>query len=310
MAPQINVTTTVGIEYDIESIRAVKVSAHSDKKMYMEAAEELVGDYSTDTSLIEGLAEMKRNMGIGRNDRIVTCVSGKQLFVSQISFRLLPPSEMKTALQFELRKNLPFEVTGSALDYLVVGEIDGQTQVLVAVVAGALLENHLRCFETAGLRPEVVDAVPLAIANTVLSTGSQKSSEIRILLHIGPEISTLVIDGAESPLYHRNIYFNASELAGPGNQSLSASDIEKRLTSLVDEVVRTITYYQTTFKTSGVPVIILLGPYAPMPDLGRMIRSKTSLTTCVGIAIPKLESKKKPAPGKFEVAAVLATRQE
>lgn len=109
-------TTTVGIEFNQHAVRGAKATcqkAGEETTFLLEQVEELRDDFSKEPALVKALRDMKQHLAKGGKAKITTCVAGKQIYVAQMPFRRLPAEEMKEALRFEVRKNLPFDVATS-----------------------------------------------------------------------------------------------------------------------------------------------------------------------------------------------------
>jgi Tfp pilus assembly PilM family ATPase len=311
-------TTNIGIEYDSLGIRAAKMNQFKSQAgvgYTLAKLEEVSGSFAKDEDLIAGLRKIRDKMSIGGDDQVVSCVSGKQVYVAQIAFRRLPHEEMINALRFEIRKNLPFEVAGSAIDYQILPDTEKKSelvQVVVTAVANILLNRQLRCFEKAGIKAYVVDVLPLAVGNAFSASWDGKSIDgARAVMHIGPEVSTLVIEGLTVPFYHRNIYFTAAELLGPGaDRNIASRERDRRMESFVDEIARSFAYYENAYHAAVEPSLALLGDFAGTVDIAQAIEAKQQITISKLNLAGKADPKSPVLPGKFDVAMALAMRQE
>jgi Tfp pilus assembly PilM family ATPase len=303
---------TVGIEYDHLAIRVARLAADGRGGFIVNRLEELKGDYSEDQGLLNGLGQIKSMMGINSREPVVTCLTGKQIFATQLPFRKLAKEEMEQALRLELRKTVHFEVATSTLDYEIVSEADlahsDTVQVLVALAANSLLKRQLFLLEKVGLKADAVDLLPIAIANAL---GTWKlGDEVHhplIALHVGPQISTIVIGGEDYPFFNRNIYFAAEDIYGP---KAMATDGEKRLQALVDEVARSLTFYEKNYGFSGFEELILLGDYLDGDSLIKQLQRVTGLRTVIMDLASKLGFAGASKPGRFDLALALAMRGE
>lgn len=300
---------SVGLEFDHLAIRAARLAADGKGGHAVESMADVTGNFTEDADLIEGLRQIKDRLKIGAKDVLATCLSGKQVSASQITFRRLPPEEMEPALRIELRKSVPFEISGSTLDYQILAGGDSQAetiQVLVAVAGSGMLSRQLKVLEKAGLTPFTVDVLPVAAGNALwTSVGAPKNDSPHVAVHIGPQISTIVIDGAKSPFFNRYVYFAAEDFVGkdPG-----AADMEKRTHSLAEEVARSLAFYEKSAFTTGFQEILLLGEYLDTPNLSEKLRRQT------GLGVRKMDLPKKIGmshdmpPGRFDLAVALALR--
>ncbi len=301
---------TLGVEFDSLAIRAARLFSDGRGGFSISGLDEFRGDLSDDDAIIEGLRKLNTRLGVGARESVVSCVTGKQVYATQIPFRKLGSEELEQALRLELRKTVHFEIATSALDYEVLpddqGNDSGSCQLMVALAANSVLTRQMQVLERAGLKAATVDVLPISIANAIWSwRQGQESDAPAVALHIGPQVSTIVIDGEFSPFFNRSIYFAAEEVFG---EQLSASDKAKRLQSLADEVTRSLSFYEKNALGTGFQEILLLGDYLSSPTLTDALRRQTGLMTSRMDLAAKLGSGLTAEPGKFDLALALALR--
>lgn len=300
----------IGLEYDHQGIRGVRISLDGKGGAVLEKAEEVNGDFSEDDSLIEGLKQLRDRLGVTSKETVVSCIAGKQVSASEITFRRLPAEEMETALRLEMRKSVPFEVASASLDFQVLTESTAgkseTCQVLVTLASSTLLSRHLKVLEKVGLKPAVVDVLPVAVANALWQwVGDPKSSQPHVAVHIGPQISTIVIDGPKSAFFNRYVYFAAEDVLG---KESSASDRERRIQSLADEISRSLAFYEKSAFAAGFQEVVLLGEFLGAAGLQEAIRRVT------GLSVRRMDLAKKMGftamkdPGQFDLALALGSR--
>lgn len=301
-------TFSIGLEFDHLAVRSARVAKDSKGGYSVANLVDLTGDFSDDAALIEGIRQVVGQLKVGTREPLAACLLGKQISASQITFRRLPREEMESALRLEVRKSLPFEIAGASLDYhiLTPETVESETiQVLVAVAGTGLLKRHLQVLEKAGLAPQWVDVLPVAIANSLWSwVGTPRGEKPLVALHIGPQISTIVVDGIKTPFFNRSVYFAAEDFAN-GNLT---PDLEKSLLALSDEVLRSLAFYEKSNFTTGFQEINLLGEYLDTPTL------KERLSRQTGLPVKKMDLPKKfgmshdKPQGRFDLAVNLAVK--
>jgi Tfp pilus assembly PilM family ATPase len=307
--------TSIGIEYDTMSIRAAKLNltrSGSKTSVKVMGLSELYGDFSNDDNINGGMKKIKEKITINPSDRVVTCLAGKQVYVTQMPFKKLAEEEMKGALRIEIKKNLPFEVAGASIDYQLVegSKKDSLYQFIVTAVPSIMLTRHVNMMERLGIKPYIVDVLPLAIANAFnLTQQSYAVGLAYVVLHIGPAVTNLVICGDESvPFFHRSIYFIADEVFGDREDTIANEEIGKKLQELTEEVGRSISYYEKTYSLNKFAGVFLLGEYLGNDAIREAIASKTNLTAEIIDVFSSLKQASNAPKGKFEVAMGLAMR--
>jgi Tfp pilus assembly PilM family ATPase len=307
--------TSIGIEHDTMSIRAAKlniVKSGSKITVKVMGLSELYGDFSNDENISGGMKKIKEKISVNPSDRVVTCLSGKQVYVTQMAFKKLADDEMKGALRIEIKKSLPFEVAGAAIDYQLIegSKKDNLYQFIVTAVPSIMLTRHVNMMERLGIRPYIVDVLPLAIANSFnLAMQSCAVGLAYVVVHVGPAVTNLVVCGDESvPFFHRSIYFLADDVFGDHEQPAAEEETGKKLQELVEEVGRSISFYEKTYALNKFAGVFLLGEYLETETIRDAIALKTNLTTEIIDIFSTLKQASNAPKGKFEVAMGLAMR--
>lgn len=291
------------------SIRAAQLRVDGRGGASIERLEEIRGNFAEDGDLLQGLRQLKDKLGSNQKVSVVSCLSGKQVFASQLEFRHLPPEEMEQALRLELRKTVHFEVATSVLDYQFLSDEDGiggTAQIVVALAANSLLTRQTSLLEKAGIKPSAVDVLPLAVSNAMWAVkGSEPGSSPMVALHIGPQISTVVIDGEESQFFNRTIYFAAEDMFA---ETANPKDREKRLKDLAQEVARSLAYYEKGTFSSSIREIVLLGEYLDQPGISEHLRVDAGITSSRMNLASQLGYSGNVEAGRFDLAIALALR--
>lgn len=309
--------TLVGIEYDTHGIRAARVSAKKRGKYIQHAIdklEEIHGSFKDEKELIDGLKKIKSKLSVGYNDNVITCLSGKQIYVGQIPFRVVPNSEMRSALKFEVRKHLTFEASSATLDYQVLeeaGKKEDESTVLVVASANLLLDKHLRNLGKAGIKPTIVDVLPLAISNVLWRESIEKEYGTAFaMIHISPTVCTIVFDGSEISFYTRSIYFSADEIFGEENGEVAEAEQERRLKSFGDEIKRSLSFYEKTYRVPKFSECYLLGEYVTSSKLIDFFKDEVGLDIKYSEFAEVYHENIGADKGKFDVAVALGMRTE
>ena len=200
---------SIGVEHDLHGIRGARLALDGRGGYTIEKLEEVTGNFLEDGKLLDGLRQLKDKLLPLQRDAVVACLSGKQVYAAQMEFRHLAPEEMEQALRLELRKTVHFEVATATLDYQVLSNengLGGKSQILLALAGNSLLTKETQVMERAGLKPTAVDVLAIAVANALWTWNDGAAGAAPLVaLHVGPQVSTIVINGEESPFFHRNI---------------------------------------------------------------------------------------------------------
>jgi len=308
--------TFVGIEQDGGSIRAVRLGLDRSKGGNAKASEfrlletqEIEGNFSSEEALFTALKQLRDKMSISPQDKVVTCLSGKQTYAAEMNVKKLPDAEMKSMLKLELRKSMPFEPSAAAFDFSWLPvEPDTPKEkgvpIIVTAATNAALNKHLNVYEKAGIRPFIVDILPVAAANSFWSLRKEDSGDNKtfVILHIGSDMCTLVIDGDKSPFFYRSFGFEMNSVA---SMAVNSPDAMLQMNILSDEINKSLTYYRNTFKNDNISTITLMGSHASNSAF-ELVGRKTGLAIEPSQTAQVVGKAKPPAAGKFDLAIALA----
>jgi Tfp pilus assembly PilM family ATPase len=307
--------TSIGIDFDNYGIRMARLmakAAGAGTLFIVDKLESVRGDFAKEESASEAMRQMRDKIAPSMGDAVVSCVSGKQVYAAQLQFRKLPDEEMQNALKFEIRRSLPFEVAGAAVEYqyLKPAEKKGDTATLiVTAVTNILLNRHLRILDKAGLKPAIVDVLPLAASNALWAAqNGSDATHLNVVLHVGPDACTLSIDGVDVMFYNRTIYFTASDLFGPkADPNLSDRERERRIGGLTEELVRSLSFYESNYRAGSFGSIHFIGSYLS-EQLFEAVAAKTGMKTATVDLAHKLSPTSKAEAGEYDIAIALAMR--
>lgn len=249
------VVNCIGIEYTPTTLRAVHLHL-SQGNIELKSFREISGDLSKKGNYVEALKELKGVMGFSSGDPIGMSINGKQVHAVQLPFKKLPDSEMENALRFEIRQNLPFESGNAAINYQWIDE----NEVLAVVVGAALFQHQIESLREAGLNLQLMDVLPLAMANSFWARKMDLSPTVaHVCLHFGEENCILVVDGQSVPFYTRSILFRASKLFAKDQESLPPAEISGSLDQLGSELRRSLNFYEKNHESKGFGKLVLSG---------------------------------------------------
>ncbi len=111
---------------------------------------------------------LKKSPFAGR--AVNSCLSSSQLCVKNVRLPHMSEAELKQALVWEAKDRFEFEVAPDQLGYLNAGEVrqgsEVQDEIILLAVPARVIEEHVSMIEAMGLRPEHIDAEPVAIFRT------------------------------------------------------------------------------------------------------------------------------------------------
>jgi hypothetical protein len=161
------------------------------------------------------------------------------------------------------------------------------------------------------MKPSSVNVLPVSAANAFWAgrkdSGAADLLETHVVLHIGADTCTLVIDGNRSPFFTRSFAFSASEVLG-GSGGGEASQAALQLNVLSSELTKSISYYKNTYANQGVgsiTTITVVGSGASNPVFDTL-GIKTGFTIQTIGTSQTVQSSKPPEAGKYDLAIAVA----
>ena len=239
---------------------------------------------------------------------------GQQIESRMVSRGIENAQKKVEARNFEIRKNLTFEVGASTLDYQVLDEAadkEDETTVLVVAVANLLLDKHLRILQKAGIKPSIVDVLPLAISNVFWRENIEKEYGTAFaMVHLSPTVCTVVFDGSDTKFYTRSIYFSAEEVFGESKEGMAEAERERRLKAFGDEIKRSLSFYEKTYRLPKFSSCYLMGEYVGSEKLTNFLKDEVDLETKFSEFAHAYNENIGAPKGKYDIAVSLGMRTE
>ena len=101
---------------------------------------------------------------------IVTSVFGQKIAIKNVTLPKVAKAELKDAIIWNAKKDLPFPIEQSMVDFKILGEISEKgvpkLSSVVAIADREIIQTHLELLKKMDMIPSRVVIVPLAIYNT------------------------------------------------------------------------------------------------------------------------------------------------
>lgn len=153
--------------------------------------------------LAPALLEIVREKGI-RPGKVAVAISGQMVFPRFAEIPMTGGAErFEQMVRYEIEQNIPFPIDEMVCDRQILGDTEaGDKSVLIVATKIDQLEEITSAIMSAGFIPEIVDATPLALTNTLRFWRPEE--ECAIILDIGAKTSSLVIAEGDR-IYTRSI---------------------------------------------------------------------------------------------------------
>jgi len=139
---------------------------------------------------------------------VTMSVSGQGVVVRQVLFPKMSEGELKSALQFEAEKHIPFNINEVYIDAQVIDQNAEGNKMKVLIVASKkdLVDEYLGYINEAGLEAGAIDCDAIAVTNAFIfnNPGLGKDKTLA-LLNIGASMTNVCILKNETLNFTRDI---------------------------------------------------------------------------------------------------------
>jgi len=255
-------------------------------------------DLEEDPKKITVSAIKKAIEGINlRKTAIITAIGGVSTAIRQIELPFMTEKELSSAIKWEARNYIPFDINDVELDYQIINtsKASKKLDIILVSVIKDFVRYHVELLREIPIEPHIIDVNPLALVNAVMFNEEIDRDEFVVLIDIGDKNTTLSIHGEEGQYFVRNIMISGNDftddiMRGNGLSYADAEQFKKNqdsaglidivkpsLDNLVREVRRSLTFYENQTKIRGFSTIILTGGSAPLKGLDGYLSAELGL---------------------------------
>ena len=193
-------------EFDATEAGALRLLRYAVKPLGLAGGQ----DAAREGVLLRGLQELMGGKTFSAKNCNV-CAPGFQAFSKFIKLPPVDASKATQIIQYEAQQNVPFPLDEVVWDYQILGNLpSGEMEVLLVAIKTTLVEGMFKSAESQGLRLDVVDVAPAALANAFrYNYGDQEGCSM--LLDIGAKTSN-VLFFEKNKIYCRTINIGANSI--------------------------------------------------------------------------------------------------
>lgn len=308
----------VGIDLGSGYIKVVRISGN---KVALAAFLEIPASERDDETLLTGkLNNFFKELNIAGSKAVVH-ISGAMSFIRTVNLPPMTKGELKEAVKWEIKRQLPYPVEDAVYDYITQETPDGITVTFASAERNSI-EQYLHIFRKSGLDVIAVDVNSLSIMRAL----QIKSPGNIILIDIGHTETEINIIKAGVLRITRTVEMGSkfiktqliqSGLSDEDAEKITREGSEEKLKDILDqflkEILRSVDYYKANFKEKTFAEVILTGGVSINPA----VRDYFSHTFDIGVSVPNpFEGLAMKDPGlislgpMFSVAAGLARRSD
>lgn len=318
---------TIGLDIGTSAVRAAEVRGKEPPTLTRFAQLTLppgavtggeVGDPDAVASVLRDLWRR----GEFRGKRVAVAVANQNVIVRPVELPKMEESELRDALKYQVQDYIPIAIEDALLDFLLLDEFvneEGAPMMRVLTVAAQrdMVHGFVRVVQQAGLEPVAVDLSPLAAIRALVDPiGSiLVEREAEAVVDVGGDVTNVVVHERGSPRFVRILQAGGNDItdALQSELSLSREDaearkiavglraegasvdpgapsvIERRAAAFIDDVRRSLEYYQSQADAAPVARVVLTGGGARLPRLGERLASALRLPVEEGNPLARLK---------------------
>lgn len=317
----------IGLDIGSSSIRAVEVRRTKEDyslinfgQFPLEPGIVVAGVVQNQVGLTAALKQLWAASRFG-SKKVNLAVTNPQLVVRETSIANLPANQMRQALPFQVKEQLPLAVERSLLDFLPLEQPgDNQTVrgLLIAMPKEAVL-TLVQAVQKAGLRVNGVDLASFAM----LRSASRLDTQVEAIVDIGANITSVVVHTDGEPMFVRTLPRGGSEITdnvatrlgistieaetlkcrfglhGDGNPDTVAALVDA-VRPLVSELRSSFTYLASGERQKEVNRISLCGGSALMPGLAAHLQQQLGVAVMYADSSSRLRDTRKARDQGFD----------
>jgi type IV pilus assembly protein PilM len=150
--------------YSIKAVEIVNTFKSYEIANFYETKIPLLDDFSPDIVIPTCLEQLFSENKI-EADRIITAMPGQYISSRILNFNFSDPFKIQGAIYAEIEDVVPFTIDEMIIDHQILGQVDGQTLVLVVLTKKVFLRSFLQHLQRVGIDPKSVDVDCLSFYN-------------------------------------------------------------------------------------------------------------------------------------------------
>jgi type IV pilus assembly protein PilM len=335
-----------GLDIGTSAIRLVELKGHGSVKTLVRYAYTPVDTKMTQSDAKadqQKLAEIIKSLVAEAKlttNNVAVGIPSQRVFTAVVDVDKLAPAEMAKSIKYQADSLIPTPLDSSKLDWAVIGDSPKdpkKAELLLSSVSNDYNEQRLDLLESIGLNVIAFEPDNLAMARALIAPGSTLPE---MILNVGTLSSDLVISMNDSPRLTRSIPTGSEALVRSAMQSLSIEEkqaeeivfkfgvdksklegqvynaIISNIELLVNEVDKSIKFFQTRYTSVKLDRIIMTGAASVLPEFPIYIANKFGINVEIGNSWRNIsfaankENELLAVSNYFGVAAGLAEREE
>ncbi len=271
---------------------------------------------------------------------VVVGIPSNRVFTTVADMERLPASELGKAIFYQADALIPTPPAESKIDWALLGDSPKdktKIEILLSSVPNSYVEQRLDMIESLGLNVIALEPDNLALARAIVPTGTVAP---QLILDMGHQTTDLVVTMGDAPRLSRSIPTGVEAVLRAAVQNLNVDDKQAQqfvykfgvskdklegqvyqaiigtIDMLVNEVDKSIKFFQTRYPETKLERIVVTGGAASIPELPLYLANKFGLNVEIGNAWRNVafsadrQNELLAVSNQFSVAVGLAERNE
>jgi len=226
-------SAVAGVSIDTDTLKYVLLTTQNRRYVLKNAGivhfdEDIKADPAQVTEFVRKTLHQAIPAELWKNCSFSTIIRGTNVSIKKVSLPKMAKNEMKEAIIWNARKDLPFEAEDTLFDYKILGDVTEQgiekTEVLVGAVDSSLLNEHLGRYASLDIEPVKVLTVPLALFFNYLNYVGDDGDDNSVVIDIGSRVSNIVFINKGSLQFAREIAIGGDDITEALVGTISTSD--------------------------------------------------------------------------------------
>lgn len=292
---------TIGLDIGTSAVRAAEVTGKDPLTLTRFAqlsipSGAISAGEITDVDAVSTVLKELWRRGEFKARRVAVAVANQAVVVRQVDVQKMDEDDLRVALPFQVQDYIPIPIDDALLDFIVIDEVAGpegpQLRVLAIAAQKSMINSVVETLARAGLEPEAIDLAPLAALRALVEPippiGERTAEAI---VDVGGGVTNLIVHEGGKPRLVRILPAGGNDITqalvtelkltpedaearkisiglspeGATVEPGPATIIEQRARAFIDDIQRSLEYYQAQPDSARVARVIVTGGGSRLP---------------------------------------------
>jgi type IV pilus assembly protein PilM len=306
---------SIGLDIGTSAVRAAEVRGREPAVLTRLAqlalpAGAVIGGEIADSEAVADVVRDLWRQGEFRGKRVALGVANQNVVVRQVDVPQMEEAELAGALRYQVQDYIPISIDDALLDFMILEEFvgdEGQPMMRVLAVAAQkdMVSTMMAVLDRAGLEPTAVDLSPLAAVRALVEPVPSLLNEphAEAIVDIGAGVTNVVVHESGLPRFVRILPSGGNDITNalvaelkmsvedaelqkralglqPEGSSVEAGPatvIEQRAVAFIDDVRRSLDFYQSATEQAKITRVLVTGGGAQLPRLPERLATSLRL---------------------------------